>query len=180
MDSATEPITVIITRVVRAGSEAAFEDALKAFIPISFTFPGHLGAHILRPPRGGREYGAVIKFRSRQDWEAFLRWSEYASFLSEVEPYLEGPQQVETLSGLESWFTPLGGHLTHVPPRWKMALVTYVGVCLVVYAVNLALEWPDFEWPAWLRFFLSNALVVAGLTWAVMPVLSRVFRPWLH
>jgi antibiotic biosynthesis monooxygenase (ABM) superfamily enzyme len=180
MDEANEAVTVIITRVVRAGSEAAFENALRAFIPKSIAFPGHLGVHMLRPPPGGHEYGAVVKFRSRQDWEAFLRSPEYAAFLRGIEAYLEGPQQVETLCGLESWFTPLGARMTQVPPRWKMAFVTYIGVCLMVYAVSLALSWPGVEWPAWLRFFLGNALVVVGLAWAVMPVLNRVCRPWLH
>ena len=180
MDQVNEATTVIITRVVRAGSESAFEDALKAFIPKALAFPGHLGVHMLRPPPGGREYGAVLKFRSHEEWESLLHSPEYEAFLREIEAYLEGPQQVEQLCGLESWFTPLGARMAHVPPRWKMALVTYLGVCLMVYAVGVALSWPGFEWPTWLRFLLSNALVVAGLTWAVMPVLSRTFRPFLH
>src|SRR5438132_1759297 len=53
MDQANEAVTVIITRVVRPGSEAAFEDALRAFIPKSIAFPGHLGVHMLRPTPGG-------------------------------------------------------------------------------------------------------------------------------
>jgi len=180
MDQANEAVTVIITRVVRAGSEAAFENALRAFIPKSIAFPGHLGVHMLRPPPGGHEYGAVVKFRTHKEWETFLRSPEYAAFLHEIEAYLEGPQQVETLCGLESWFTPLGARVTQVPPRWKMALVTYIGVCMMVYAVSVTLSWPGVKWPAWLRFFLGNALVVVGLAWAVMPMLNRVFRPWLH
>src|SRR5206468_11995671 len=124
--------------------------------------PGHLGVHMLRPPPGGHEYGAVVQFRSRKDWEAFLRSPEYASFLHEIEAYLEAPQQVETLCGLESWFTPLGARSTQVPPRWKMALVTFIGVCMMVYVVNIALSWPGYEWPTWLRFLVSNALVVVG------------------
>src|SRR5262245_17726769 len=68
MDQANEAVTVIITRVVRAGSEAAFENALRAFIPKSIAFPGHLGVHMLRPPPGGHEYGAVVKFRTHKEW----------------------------------------------------------------------------------------------------------------
>src|SRR3954452_22105766 len=102
MEDVNEPITVIITRLVRVGSESAFEDAVKAFIPTALAFPGHLGVHMLRPAPGGREYGAVLKFRSRQDWDAFLRSPEYASFLAEIQAHLEGLQQVETFSGLES------------------------------------------------------------------------------
>lgn len=179
MDNVSEPVTVIVTRVIRSGSEAAFEDALKAFIPTALAFPGHLGVHMLRPAPGGREYGAVLKFRERRDWDALLASPEYAAFLGEIEPHIEGPQKVVTLSGLESWFTPLGANMTQVPPRWKMAVVTWIGVSMTVVVVNLALAWPGFDWPGWLLYLVSNALVVVALTWGVMPVLSHAFRGWL-
>ena len=177
MDKPLEPITVIITRLVRAGSENAFEEAVKAFIPKALAFPGHLGVHMLRPSPGEQSYGAVLKFRSEFDWSSFQKSPEYLSFLAETEPLFESPQHVETLCGLESWFTPIGARITRVPPRWKMALVTWIGVCVGVCLVNLGLSW----WPDdWLRYLVSNALVVALLTWAVMPILERVFRPWLR
>lgn len=89
MAIANEPVSVIITRVVREGSEGAFEDAIKAFIPKSLAFPGHLGVHMLRPPAGERDYAAVIKFRSEREWDAFRRSPEYLAFLAEIEPLLE-------------------------------------------------------------------------------------------
>jgi antibiotic biosynthesis monooxygenase (ABM) superfamily enzyme len=180
MENANAPTTVVITRVVRAGSESAFEDAVKAFIPQALAFPGHLGVHMLRPSPGERSYGAVLKFRSQQDWTAFRQTPGYLLFLVEIEPFLEGPQQEDTLCGLESWFTPLGERMTRVPPRWKMALVTWLGVCFAVYVVGLALSWWPPEWLGWLRFLVINALVVMILTWSVMPVLNRLFRSWLH
>src|SRR5204863_3021460 len=102
MEHANDPITVIITRLVRAGSESAFEDAVKAFIPKALAFPGHLGVHMLRPPPGEREYGAVLKFRSQEDWDAFRTSAEYLAFLGLIGSFLEGPQQEDTLCGLES------------------------------------------------------------------------------
>jgi len=179
MENTNEPVTVIVTRHVREGSEAAFEAAVKAFIPKALAFPGHMGVHMLRPSPGERDYGAVLKFRARQDWAAFHDSPEYAAFLAEIEPYLTEPQGVETLCGLESWFTPLGARTTRVPPRWKMALVTWMGVCLTVYVVKVVLSPLTPNWPGWLFFLLSNGLVVVGLTWSVMPILNRIFRPWL-
>src|SRR3954451_8078426 len=108
MEAANEPLTVIVSRMVRPGCESAFEDAVKAFIPKALAFPGHLGVHMLRPSPGERTYGAVLKFRSEQDWTAFRQSPEYLLFLAEIEPFVEGPQQEDTLCGLESWFTPIG------------------------------------------------------------------------
>jgi len=180
MEDANESITVIVTRVVREGDEQAFENAVRAFIPKSLAFPGHLGVHMLRPSPGERSFGAVLKFRSHHDWYAFRQSAEYLGFLAEIVPLLEGPQQEETSCGLESWFTPLGQRVTRVPPRWKMAFVTWLGVCIGVYVVNVGLSWWPSDWLGWLKFFVVNGLVVVLLTWAIMPNLTRLVSQWLH
>ncbi|MBL8823200.1 MAG: hypothetical protein JNJ77_11475 [Planctomycetia bacterium] len=142
-------------------------------------FPGYLGVHMLRPMPGSREYGAVIKFNSRDDWHAFRDSAEYRGFVESLRPMLETEPKIETICGLESWFTPLGQQFTRVPPRWKMAVVTWVGVSLTVYIVSWLLSPMTNHWPTLLAYMFANAVVVAGLTWIVMPLLNRVFRPWL-
>jgi antibiotic biosynthesis monooxygenase (ABM) superfamily enzyme len=179
MENAADPVTVVVTREVGAGSESAFEEAVKAWIPNSLVFPGHLGVYILRPPAGGREYGAVLKFRARNDWDAFQRSPSYLEFLERIRPLLAEDPQVKTACGLETWFTPLGTQVTRVPPRWKMALITWPGVCFAVYVVTKLFAPFTDGWPWFFTFAVVNAGVVVGLTWAVMPFLNRIFRTWL-
>src|SRR6266566_8929171 len=112
MGSVTDPVTVIITRAVRPGNEQEFEEAVKAWIPNALAFTGYLGVHMLRPPPGSREYGAVLKFRTQLDWDAFRRAPQYLQFLARIRPHLEDEPRVETVYGLESWLTPLGAHAT--------------------------------------------------------------------
>jgi uncharacterized protein len=176
----SDPITVIIFRLVRAGQEQAFEDAVKAWIPQALAFPGHLGVHMLRPYPGSREYAAVLKFSTQQEWDAFRQAPAYQEFLAQIRPMLEEEPRVQTECGLESWFTPLGSQVLRVPPRWKMAVVTWLGVCLMVYTVQQILSPLSQSWPPLLTYLIVNAGVVAGLTWIVMPVLIRLFRFWLH
>lgn len=173
------PVTVTIVRAVRKQNHDQFEVALKRFIPQSLRFPGHLGVHMVRPAKGGNHFGAVLTFQSQQDWEDFQKWSEYRAFLSEIEPYLEASPHVEALTGLESWFTPFGSDILATPPRWKVALVTWIGVCFTVYVVNSVFAAVVPSWPRFASFLLANAVIVAGLTWAVMPVLTWIFRGWL-
>jgi antibiotic biosynthesis monooxygenase (ABM) superfamily enzyme len=175
-----EPVTVVINRNVRQGSEQAFEEAVKAWIPKLLAYPGHLGVNMLRPMPGSREYRAVLKFRSREEWQAFQHSPEYQQFVETIRPLLETDPQVETASGLESWFTPLGARVLRVPPRWKMAIVTWIGVCLTVYLVTLLFSPVTGQWPWFLGFITINAGVVAGLTWIVMPVLNRLCTRWLQ
>lgn len=174
-----EPVTILITRLVRSGQEQAFESAVKAWIQRALAFPGYLGVHMLRPMPGNREYGAVLKFSSRDDWHTFRDSSEYRQFVESLRPMLDAEPQVEAISGLESWFTPLGHQMTRVPPRWKMAIVTWVGVCLMVCTVSWLFSPVTGQWHWLVGYLVINAGVVAGLTWIVMPILNRLCRSWL-
>jgi antibiotic biosynthesis monooxygenase (ABM) superfamily enzyme len=175
-----EPLTVLITRTVRAGREAAFEAAVRAWIPTALAFPGHLGVHMHRPPPGGREYAAVLKFCSGADWDAFAASDPYRRFLAGIREHLEADPRVETVSGLETWFTPPGTPVALAPPRWKMAVITWLGVNLTAAALSYVLPPLTAGWPWALAFVTFNAGVVAGLTWVVMPLLGRLFSVWLQ
>jgi len=66
--SQPNPITVSITRTAKPGCEEAFEQACMKFVQRSFTLPGQLGVHIMRPAPGSnsREYGIIRKFNDRE------------------------------------------------------------------------------------------------------------------
>ncbi|MDY3563540.1 antibiotic biosynthesis monooxygenase [Gemmata sp. JC673] len=175
-----DPVTVVVTRVVRPGHEEAFERALREWVPRSVTHPGHLGVLILRPPAGGREYGAVLRFESWGAWENLRDSDDYRAFLEAIRDHLEHDPRVHTASGLEAWVAPAGAAFVPVPPRWKLALLTWAGVNLTALALTFILAPFTARLPWFVGFLIFNAAVVAGLTWVVMPVLSRAARRWLQ
>ncbi|WP_250846784.1 antibiotic biosynthesis monooxygenase [Aquisphaera insulae] len=173
-------LSIIIRRVVRADRRSQFEAAVRAFSPVSVTFPGHLGVHVVPPPAGGREYVVILSFASERAWREFQRWGPYESWIRQVRPLLADDPAIEEVTGLETWFRLPGEPAFVPPPRWKMAVVTWVGVCLTVGTLNAVVRpWMD-GWPWWASLLGLNAVVVAALTWIVMPALSRWFRGWLH
>lgn len=173
-------LSVIIRRVVRAGRQAEFEAAVRAFSPVSITFPGHLGVHVVPPPNGGREYVIILSFASERAWREFQDWERYRSWVEEIRTLLADAPDIKEVCGLETWFRMPGEPAVVPPPRWKMVVATWVGVCLTVGALNPVLRpWmADWHWLANLLAF--NAVVVALLTWVVMPVLSQSLRSWLR
>jgi antibiotic biosynthesis monooxygenase (ABM) superfamily enzyme len=65
------------------------------------------------------------------------------------------------------------------PPRYKLALVTWIGAYIVI-TLLLALLGPAIaSWPLALRTLVVSVTMVVALTWIVMPRLTRLFRPWL-
>ncbi len=64
-------------------------------------------------------------------------------------------------------------------PRWKLALLTWLGAYAVILLV-LAIAGPAIaHWPVPLRALLLSAVMVAAMTWVIVPLMMRLFRPWL-
>ena len=99
----------------------------------------------------------------------------YARWQQAVQPFVDGQPQRRQLHGLEAFFRPAGAS----PPRWKMALLTWLGVNVAVYCCATLVPLVFGTLPAIVGFLFVNALVVASLTWALMPLLLKLFGRWL-
>jgi len=178
---ADQPVTVNIVRTVLPGREENFEALVRAFIPQALTFPGHLGVHVVKPAtRTSRDYHVVIKFATRQQWQSFQVWPEYTQFRATIEPLLEREPCVDEMTGLESWFTVPHAQALRPLPRWKMAMVTLLGVYPTSLLIGLFLRPQLTTWPIWLQSLAFAVCMVAALTWVVMPLLTRLLAPWLY
>ena len=172
------PIHIAITRRVRAGCEAQFQQALREFLQTSFGHGGVQGASMLTPLPGSdsREYGILRTFANEADRDAFYHspmfkaWDERARTLTEGEPVHR------QLQGLEAWFR--SPH--NPPPQWKMAVATFLGVFPVAMVLNLTLGPVIRSWPFIVSNAVFNACVVALLTWVVMPLVTRILHRWLQ
>lgn len=179
VDNDAKPVTVIITRTVRAGSEHAFEEAVKALIRNALSAPGYLGVHVIRPIAGNHEYRAVVKFRTAEEWESFQETPNYVEFLAQIRPLLVNEPRVETEWGLESWFTPREV-ATPPLPKWEMAFVTLLGVYPTSLVLGLTIGQWTAQWKFPLRVLVFAVSMVLLLTWIVMPLLTQGLRRWLH
>jgi antibiotic biosynthesis monooxygenase (ABM) superfamily enzyme len=172
------PIHIAITRRVRPGREAEFQRGLHEFIQRSFAEGGVLGASMLTPPPGSNtgEYGILRTFANEKDRDAFYEsplfkeWKERAKTLTEGEP------EYRELHGLEAWFRSPGAP----PPRWKMALTTLAGVYPTSLLLALTLGKVVHSWSLPARSLAIAAAMVTLLTWAVMPLLTRLLHGWLR
>ncbi len=170
------PIHVAITRRVRAGREAEFQHALREFLQSSFAHEGVWGASMLvpLPDSATREYGILRTFASEAERDAFYCSPAFAAWEQRARTLTEGEPAYRQMHGLEAWFRN-----SSPPPRWKMAAATFAGV----FPLALILTWlvnPFIgAWPLLLRSAAFNLLMVAGLTWGIMPFLTRQLRGWL-
>ena len=136
--------------------------------------------HCLYPPPGSAstEYGIMRSFASTADRDAFYQTALFKDWLAHVEPMVEGRSARRQLHGLEAWFRD---PQEPMPPRWKMALLSWIAVWLVsmlMRAILAPVLGPNI--PQVLEAGLIAASVVVILTWVAMPFLVKIAEPWLH
>jgi uncharacterized protein len=174
---AHESIHVAVIRKVRQGHEADFESRIRRFFGAATEHPGVDGAYLVRPIVGSdsREYGILRSFRTKEDMQRFYESDLFRQWNDTIAPLVEGEPERRELHGLEAFFRGAAA-----PPRWKMAVITWLGVSPAVYVFSRLVPWVFGELPGLATLLLINLFVVASLTWGLMPLLTKVFRPWLH
>jgi len=169
-------VHVAVMRVVRRGREAEFESQLEKFFSEAARQPGVCGAYLVRPFAGShaREYGILRSFQSERDRDHFYGSDLYRRWNDAIAPLVEGEPVRRDLHGLEAFFEGPAA-----PSRWKMAIVTWVGVNPAVYLSAAAVPKIFGPLPSLIELLVVNAFVVAALTWVLMPLLTRLLGPWL-
>jgi uncharacterized protein len=171
------PVHMAITRRVRPGCEAKFQEGLHDFLHDSFAHGGVHGASMIVPPAGSseREFGILRTFANEAERDAFYAsplfkaWDERAKTLTEGEP------QSRELHGLEAWFRSPG----RPPEKWKMAVATVIGVYPTSLVLSLTIGNIMQGWPLAVSSLVMAVSMVAVLTWIAMPFVTRLLRGWI-
>ncbi|MFP4635734.1 MAG: antibiotic biosynthesis monooxygenase [Nitriliruptoraceae bacterium] len=178
-----DPVTVVISRLVRPGSEQAYDQWLHEAARLLSTHDGFEGMTALPPGQhhSGPEHVLVLRFR---DYESMRRWKRSEArrrWISQLSDLTVDVGAWQEQSGLETWFllddraTPTGP-----PPRWKQAILTFVGLIPLLILMDLtAGRWLS-DLPVWVRIPATTAVVVVAMAWLVMPAITRLVWRWLY
>lgn len=174
-----QPVHLVITRHVRPGCEAQFQQALRRLFQDSFAHDGVLGASMIVPPpgSGSTEFGILRTFASERERDAFYASPLFREWNKTVAPLAEDDWTARPLHGMEAWFRTA----ERAPSRWKMAVLTWAAVWPASVLVRALLE-PVLggSLPSALFAGLVAAGVVGLLTWIVMPLYVRAAQAWLQ
>jgi antibiotic biosynthesis monooxygenase (ABM) superfamily enzyme len=172
------PVKAVFERRVSAGAESAFRAWSERFIEAASGFPGHEGASVLSVDHGESRY-LLLRFASATDLAHWERSAEYAALMRDADAFGPAGDYAEIRTGLETWFTlPDRAAPARRPPRWKVALTTWVGLFPIVVLLTALLR--PLELPALAGQIVATAIPVVLLTWVVMPALTRQLYGWLY
>ncbi|PZS32309.1 MAG: antibiotic biosynthesis monooxygenase [Pseudonocardiales bacterium] len=179
-DPRPQPVTVVLTRRVKPGSEQAFEAVLHRIADQAVRFPGHEGVTILRPePDGRTAYVLVLHFRSKLELQAWTTSSVRATLLAEADAYSDDMLETQQSAGLEGWFRLPGAELVRPPPRFKMAITSWIGIVPLLVPVSLWVAPHLTSLPLALRPVPAALVITFAMTYLIMPILTRALRAWL-
>ncbi|MDQ4002780.1 MAG: antibiotic biosynthesis monooxygenase [Actinomycetota bacterium] len=175
------PVTAVASRRVKQGREQEFEEWVSGILDAANRFPGYLGSEVLRPSDPeDNEYKIIFRFDHASNLHAWEHSEERQRWLSRSRPLLYQEEKVHVLSGLETWFTLPSKPGEPAPPRYKMAIITWLAVFpLVAVIFSLFGQWLNML-PTLLRTLVFTAVMVTLMTYVIMPRMTRLFSFWLY
>lgn len=174
-------VTAVIRQTVRADHRAAYEQWLHGVIPVAARFPGHRGVQVIPPAPGAMAYTITIRFDTVDHAEDWFNSDVRRELLHAVQPLLDAPEEVKTVTGLEFWFESPAS--APGPRRFKQALVTLSVIFPLTTALGLTLA-PQFHALPGIWARLAGNLAVAtvtvfSMTYLIMPRYTRAISGWL-
>jgi uncharacterized protein len=122
-------------------------------------------------------YGNLTK------WEKSLIRNEW---LQKGKELVQADPDVQKLTGLEFWFTPYSKKSSGLMPviflpRYKMAIVTapMISLLLLTLVPQIHFVTERLFTPYSIRFIIAITITVILTTYLMMPLLTRLLRPWL-
>ena len=172
----SKEVTEVIYRDIAAGHEKEYDDWLERFMISERQIPGYLGTTIIVPGGNTSSVRYVInRFSNQASLDAWENSEAALSLIDEIEKY----STIQRVTGLETWFTISDLKAIVPPPKWKMAIVSFIGAyCISSLASYVLRPFLGLQ-PLLFNLFITTILVI-GLTYFAMPLLSRLLRRWLY
>jgi uncharacterized protein len=175
------PVTIDITRKVRPGCEAEFEEILVGIIADAMKFEGHLGTNVFRPSNPNNpEYRVIFKFDRMSNLHRWENSKVRCQWYTRAESLTLGSPEIQKLTGLEAWFTLPNQRTIVPPPRYKIAFLTWLGIFPLVTAMFILFGSFLNPMPLVLRTLILTAVLVPLMAYLVTPLLTKLFDRWLY
>lgn len=171
-----EPVKIVLERRVKPGMQAEFEEWTRELIATANRSPALEGSSVLTAEGG--LYFILLRFGAQHHLDRWLSSPAVEALLRRAETLATATDEPVVRTGLETWFTLPGlPKPATAPPKWKMALVTWLALLPQVLILGFVVP---ASLPVLLKVALSTAIPVSMLTWVIMPRATKLLYRWLY
>ena len=172
-------ITIVVSRRIKSGCEKDCDDWLTRYLKLEKEVPGYIGTTIII--QGGTDLAVrhiIHRFKDKESLDAWENSEVAIKQIEEANKY--SVRYYGRATGLETWFN-LPNLTVTAPPKWKMAIVTFIGAYCISSLVTLLFTFDHSlrQYPFLVNTVMTTILVIC-LTYFIMPILSRLLRQWLY
>lgn len=154
---------------------------LQGLFEAAKAFSGCVSASLIPPAADHQPHQLLLRFAAPADLARWQASPEWAQRRARLEPLAEGLDS-GPIAGLQTWSAaPLALPApVMVPPKWKLTVVSWLGIFPLV-SVSLGVLGPLLQsWPFLARIFVVTVLVVSLMSYVVMPRLVAWMAWWLR
>ena len=172
-------VTIVVSRKIKPGYEKEYDDWLRRYLAVESKASGYLGTTII--VQGGTNSAVRYIIHRYADKASLREWEnsqQSLKLLEEANNY--SIRHHEFATGMETWFTLPDLKTIVAPPKWKMAIVVFMAAYTISSLSRSILNPYLGQWPLLSSSIIFTGILVAGLTYFAMPVLSRLLRRWLY
>lgn len=175
-----EMVTVVVSRVIKAGQEKLYENWVKETRKEIEKFEGFRGTNLLRPKtQQSREYVVLFYFNDHKNLNAWMESEIREQMMKQVEPLTQGTANIQMGTGLEYWFVLPSKSVSLPPPRYKMVVMTWLAIVPLIFLIPPVIIGFLMDWPSFIQILPVAAIITLLMTYVVMPLMIRVFKFWL-
>ncbi|MEU8231564.1 antibiotic biosynthesis monooxygenase [Actinoplanes sp. NPDC048967] len=189
METATPQlaVTVAITRRADPSRNAEMLAWVRAGATLAEDFPGFLGVGWMRPVLGSTEWHMLYRFADAAALHAWEESQQRQWWLSSAQGMVEHTR-VERRTGIEGWFDPPQEHEVDdltvpppgPPPRWKQAVIIWLGFFPVSLLAAVTLGQLLAGQHVLVRTLVTTLCLTPLMTYLVLPQVTRALQWWLH
>lgn len=170
----------VVRRRVEPANAPAYEALVRAMFDEARHFPGYLSAELIPPHAGDDAYQIVQRFATPADLERWNGSPQRQVWMDKLRAVAGSEPEYRLLHGLDAWFGPAALPVGKPPPRWRLTVVSWLGIFPTV-ALLLTFVLPLLApLPFLLRTGVFTALVAVLMSYVIMPRLTRWLGGWLR
>lgn len=179
MSGKAEQTVLVLEHNVRKGREKRYKEWLVNIPEVLDSAPGFVGRDVFPPGLPDRPYTIVVRFASEEALQAWLDSEEHRSLREQSQDMLDQSDRPSVTSGFDLWLAPEPN-----PERYKVLLLSIAAIFPLSLLIPRGLE-QVFETMAPslkntpVSGLIQTAVIVALMSYAIMPRLTHRLRRWL-